>query len=523
MKRDFGRTKWGRNLLLFFWISGLLAGYLILTIISSILNPDSACTPDGDFTLYPDRYSYWSSSSFFQITYGSGPLTFAEAKAIDIIWDVLVGRGGQAILALTSWQVFGRYVTTSMAVEPVTLDTFRTVFLDKEPTVMSSLYLIRDFATRRGLQSKIAMTFVTFTMTYILFFPTLTSAMTGYSTDVQAYIPDSSKNFLPFESFKPVLYIVHDGTRVNQTSDYRVTPYKSAIDVSKYGFFGLNNGNSPNLSSIFNNKTIDSPVLNISAYFLPSHKIFYGNSWAYPASVNYPFRNESNALWTSAQELYDYTYISQNGQCQSTKDYKWGASFIQLFVWMNLMLIWSVGIYFMWLKAHKVLQQCGDKEIAGKYKAVLELATAIQENLEPHRGDGPKTEMTEAELQQRIDKDLKGGHMAYQVPVLRGEPIKFRRLLWAWFVRDKWWRLACFALLVCTGTLWMNTCVQSLWIWSFGPGIGLFIAISICTTPRSRILFTLMCSIITAIPAIVIAVLYQPYLEFYCSRDYVRG
>jgi hypothetical protein len=89
IKRDFGRIKWGRDLLLFFWISGLLAGYFVFTILSSIWDPSGACTPDGDFTLHPDRYSYWSSSSFFQITFGSGPLTFAEAKAIDIIWDVV--------------------------------------------------------------------------------------------------------------------------------------------------------------------------------------------------------------------------------------------------------------------------------------------------------------------------------------------------------------------------------------------------------------------------------------------------
>jgi hypothetical protein len=179
---------------------------------------------------------------------------------------------------------------------------------------------------------------------------------------------------------------------------------------------------------------------------------------------------------------------------------------------MNLLLIWSIGIYFIWLKARRVLQEYGNEIIAGKYKAVLELATAIQENLKLCRREDLNPEMTEAELEKLIE-DLKGGYMAYTIPALRREPIKFRKLLWAWFVWEKWWVAACVAFLLCSSTGWMiwDYRVVMLWIWSFGPGIGLFIAISICTTLRSRILFTFVCSIVTAIPAVTLGVYTSHY------------
>ena len=48
-----------------------------------------ACQPDGKFDLYPKHYHNWSTSGFFQITLGYGHLSFAQAKIIDIIWDVV--------------------------------------------------------------------------------------------------------------------------------------------------------------------------------------------------------------------------------------------------------------------------------------------------------------------------------------------------------------------------------------------------------------------------------------------------
>lgn len=66
------------------------------------------------------------------------------------------------------------------------------------------------------------MAFIILTMTFVLIFPTLGSAMTGYSGNVEAYIPDSNGNNILFSSFRPLYYILHDGDRVGLTKDYEV-------------------------------------------------------------------------------------------------------------------------------------------------------------------------------------------------------------------------------------------------------------------------------------------------------------
>jgi hypothetical protein len=138
----------------------------------------------------------------------------------------VVGRGGQGLLAYLSWQTFVRYVTTSMEVQPITFNTYRTIFLQNESLVLGIPRIIRDFCRRRNLHSRFAMVFIVLTMLFILVFPTLGGSMTGYSGTVKAYVPDADKNFVPFNDFEIVVYTVHDGSRINQTDDFHATILK---------------------------------------------------------------------------------------------------------------------------------------------------------------------------------------------------------------------------------------------------------------------------------------------------------
>lgn len=76
------------------WFLGLTTGLVLLSVwsvfeSSALAARGSACLPDDSFSLRPDTYRYWSNSGFFQITLGAGSLTFTQAKAIDVIWDIV--------------------------------------------------------------------------------------------------------------------------------------------------------------------------------------------------------------------------------------------------------------------------------------------------------------------------------------------------------------------------------------------------------------------------------------------------
>jgi hypothetical protein len=132
----------------------------------------------------------------------------------------VVGRGGQFLLAFISWRVFAKYLTVCMEIEPITYQLFRTIFLENEASLPSTYRTINSFLWQRRLRSKIAMTFMVITMIFILAFPTLISAMSGYDANVASYMPDRNDNFLPFKDFSRVLYVIHDGWRIGEDGNY---------------------------------------------------------------------------------------------------------------------------------------------------------------------------------------------------------------------------------------------------------------------------------------------------------------
>ena len=67
------------------------------------------------------------------------------------------------------------------------------------------------------------MAFMTATMLFILAFPTLVSAMSGYDSNVASRIEDGEDNLIPFNKYSRALYVVHDGSRINLTDNYLVT------------------------------------------------------------------------------------------------------------------------------------------------------------------------------------------------------------------------------------------------------------------------------------------------------------
>lgn len=110
-----------------------------------------------------------------------------------------------------------------MEVAPITLRTYRTIFLPKGSLLVDTLRMIRDFSFRHGLQSKIAMCFMIFTMVFTLAFPTFASAMTGYSGNVGAFVNATDNNYVPFEAFEYAYFVIHDGWRIGKEGDYLVT------------------------------------------------------------------------------------------------------------------------------------------------------------------------------------------------------------------------------------------------------------------------------------------------------------
>ncbi|KAI3332228.1 hypothetical protein HD806DRAFT_479848 [Xylariaceae sp. AK1471] len=458
-------TRWPLFFLVL-WFAGLIAVQIqIILGLFSVRPSTSACRPDGTFSPFDD-YTYWDASGFFQINLGFGSFTFTEAKIIDIVWDIVIGRLGQGILAFFSWRTFADYVAVHMETAPMTYTAFIVLFMQDGPSFMSILRMVRDFALYRRLRSKVSTAWVILSMLFILAWPTLIAAMSGYSPKVGAYVKDVDQNFVPYDDFRLLSYIVHDGWRINLTGDYPVPAVFKPDGISVHDVLLSKVDGSPRIQIFYSincgiptGKESDLCYLqrNLSDYIshygfdggnetpsqwlnhtLPSHSLDI-EPFAVPHSVFSSLNMTRNfqPAWTYANHTYTLRDMQDNGGCKPLgESFQWGFSYIQLFIVVLLLTIWTSCTCILRHRTRLFLPLQDQPERPRGLRAVLLLAEAIKSELEAS-GINPHT-LTNKRLKRQINKQLKGGSISFGLPPTRRN-IHTRRNLMQWVKRDLVW------------------------------------------------------------------------------------
>ncbi|KAF2670615.1 hypothetical protein BT63DRAFT_413321 [Microthyrium microscopicum] len=473
---DCKEVGWRRGVIWFLfhlWIWSLAS---LLAVASTLFNwtpPVSRCQIDNTWSfLNPDHprlpysgyYNVWKPSNPFEIVFSAGSLSFGVAKLIDVIWDVVVGRGGQTVLAFISYKVLTKYLTTEMATSAISIPTYRTIFLHREPSVWSTLMLIEDFIRHRALSSKPAMLWMITSLLFIISYPTLSSAMTSYSPQTSPYVQSYNGDYNQATSFHPILYVIRDGSRVNMTNDYAIClspiyTYSDCSDANSdlsvvgsivanytkdHGFY-----RPANLTSVFNASKISSPVLNITTFYDRDTYMSITNAISQQFTSlrklgwEQAFSNYSESMYTlgNVSEIYSGAYMQSNGNCVQNNSFKWGFSFILIFVFLCLMLIWTLGTFLLWLKAHLTLRLNKERVVCGETKAILQLADAIIRDL-PTNDNIQHDMLTECQLNDYIRTRKRVGAIPEAIDLSWKEAKlsqEFRSLLKG---SGKWWTLA---------------------------------------------------------------------------------
>lgn len=155
------------------------------------------------------------------------------------------------------------------------------------------------------------------------------------------------------------------------------------------------------------------------------------------------------------------------------------------------LLIWTIGTFTMWLRAHLTLRHRGRTDIAGEYKAILELASAITETCEEVNLDPEK--LTEQQLREQVKDKAKGGRIAYNSPLLEGKfPFMknmraLPRRIWVWVKKEKWWVGADFLAL-----LWFalaDLLDFTFFLFAMFAFLSISFAMAIGSTNGSRLMF----------------------------------
>ncbi|KAM7210172.1 hypothetical protein V8F06_014449, partial [Rhypophila decipiens] len=419
------------------------------------------------------QYNLFDSSGLFQITHGFGELTFTQAKIMDIIWDIIVGRVGQFMMAFLEWRALSTYFHYAMYKSPITYNLFWTIYMDFQPSLLGTWGIFRETILKSRTRSRLTAAFVVLSMLFIMAFPTLASAMTGYRPNTKSFVVDQVGSLVPFEAFSLAAYMVHDVSRIG-LKDNQVIPFTNTVEFvrnSTYGFFGLDShsGDKNDVATTWRGTSVPKPALNISAFFLPlGSNYFWGHDWVDPRTRKRPFSDPSGAAMAvdGTSTAYSLYYVQQNGSCQPQGTYQWGFAFLQVFIVVILLLVWTVGTYMMWLGPHKSLRRLGAKETPRKYGAAMSLVTGVTRELRHTAQNSPQT-LTNRQLERIVKTDLDGGNIANEnilVPFY-GSDYKICASLWAW-VKSR-------------ASLVVQLTILSLYLWFALPSPSLFLVFGV--------------------------------------------
>ena len=201
-----------------------LAALLAISPRLSTTLGENGCLPNGEFAL-PWTSSIWEASQSFSITMGftgnsyepcttgasfrgsafptSTPClgySFTTVKMIDIAFDVLVGRLGQAALAATAYTTFRGAILSMMQQTEVGYDAFSAIAF--KTGTLASLPALGKHAVSKSTAPRstgyrwlfIAMAFSTI---YIIAVPTMVSAMSGYRSYYVPYVSNNTYTYRP--------------------------------------------------------------------------------------------------------------------------------------------------------------------------------------------------------------------------------------------------------------------------------------------------------------------------------------
>ena len=162
------------------------------------------CLPNGDvltpkvlrYSLYGDQPAIrmnWDADQFLSPTISFGHLSFATAKTIDLLWDLVVGRTGQLLLAVYTYPVVKKTMMRHWESNAVPIPVYTSLVFDR----ISAFFLItllRRVCTKRSTKYRrhnievrrpshigawMASSFL-YIGIYIVAFPTIMAIATSY-------------------------------------------------------------------------------------------------------------------------------------------------------------------------------------------------------------------------------------------------------------------------------------------------------------------------------------------------------
>lgn len=152
----------------------------------------------------------------------SGQISFATAKFIDVVWDLIIGQGGRLLLVWISYVVFMDGLARLMETSVVSYQLYASIVFETS-SVGSTWQSFKAVSTGHGWRGRAFFAWFGLATIYVLGYPTLVSASTGYVNPltIRYRMPDQSLIAPDSEELQHCLQLVN-GSAVGLSDGYIV-------------------------------------------------------------------------------------------------------------------------------------------------------------------------------------------------------------------------------------------------------------------------------------------------------------
>ncbi|KAL8945805.1 MAG: hypothetical protein Q9222_007704 [Ikaeria aurantiellina] len=346
--------------------------------------------------------------SAFQINLrGAAQLTFAEAKLVDLVFDLVVGQGGRLLLGAVSYIVFMDALLRSMEITPVSWKLYASLVFSSN-SLIATWHSTKAVFSTKGWRAKTYMIWCALAMVYVLAFPTLIESATGYVSPSSAGFNTNNGTVVTADSDHLLsCFDVFGGELIGLTNHTQAKgPPAHVFDAMEYYSYGYGYHSGKDISppgidntSLFYTllNHVADPIYNATNSTRPP-RYNHTSSSQYLSSPSYTSNITINGemhflhdmkpdeLWKKAYCLDDTTLdasqLKESPFCFTKSYFVWGFSSIVLYIVLGLQILWTFGMYCVWLDANifSELVRSG-RTIRGPFRAAADLVEAMNETL----------------------------------------------------------------------------------------------------------------------------------------------
>ena len=306
----------------------------------------------------------------FDVDIVYGNLSFSVAKFVDTVWDVGFGRGAQVLMAWVMYHVLVNSLMWIMESRPVPYHLFVGTTLSAAD--MASLaHLGRFGTTKMALRHKLLIAWLIFAISWVVVFPVIAGAMTGYINWVD---PDTNT----------LVKLRQKGQYMNLTEFIEASETVFNVTTNHSGLsdaFTVESGGSTSLLWEALNTTLSQLSSN--------HKNTTISNFTYPCNQTFTLcpsglQSLNVSCFRSVDNVtYDWTYTSslENVICTQGFGYQWGFSSLLVSMFLICNTVWLIGMYITWETLELQSEFKKKPRGMGKYRAVVDLGDMIREEL----------------------------------------------------------------------------------------------------------------------------------------------